>query len=278
MFPISQTDLLAIYRKRNCKMLCCSFLHQPLFENGCCGNLWATHHKQTLKTIGWLGGRALYFRDIPSQAVQAASKSCRETSKPKLGKGTAWNLLRPTSGQISSVLVSQKSSWTPTKPNYVPYPRSACEHAAVHTLHLEGPLPWPMLLVHAGKHTHTSTCISHCFQASFKPKNLSCRAGIIMTGRNGFKCCLKSAKSLLCKQGSGLSFLSLFTSLLWESAGKLICKWTSRCAFTFNAISDPQGEILQKLWVHSSPKAELQHTFRKAINFHFYLQASGSNM
>lgn len=50
----------------------------------------------------------------------------------------------------------------------------------------------------------------------------------------------------------------------------------SRYAFTFSAISDPQGEILQKLRVHISLRAELQHTFRKAINLHFYLIASGS--
>lgn len=98
----------------------------------------------------------LLISDIPSQAHQAASKFCRETSKPKLGKGTAWNLLRQkTTGTTSSALVSQKSSWTLIEPNYAPYPRSAREHAAVHTLHLEGPLPSPMLLVHAGKHTYT---------------------------------------------------------------------------------------------------------------------------
>lgn len=120
------------------------------------------------------------------------------------------------------------------------------------------------LLVHVGKHTHAHTCTSHCFPVSFKLRDLSCRTEIITTGRNGLKCCLKTYNSLLCRTNSGPAFLSLFTSLLQESEGKLTCEWNKQTCICIGTISKPRGGILwRKPGVHISLKAELQCTFQK---------------
>lgn len=156
-----QTDLfiLAIYRKRNSKMLCCSFLHQPLRAEvvGTCEQQTTSQHSRPLDDLV----AELLISDIPSQAPQTVSKFCRGTSKPQARQR---HHLEPaeTKNYRNDLLCSDftESSWTLIESNYVPYPRSAHEHAAVHTLHLGGPLTWPMLLVHAGKHTHQYTHFS----------------------------------------------------------------------------------------------------------------------
>lgn len=95
------------------------------------------------------------------------------------------------------------------------------------------------LLLHVGKHTYTSTRTSCCFSVSCKLRDLSCRAEIITTGRNGLKCCLKTAKSLVRRPGSGPSFLSSFTSLLQASGGKHACKWNKQMSICISTISKP---------------------------------------
>lgn len=163
MFPISQTDLfiLAIYRKRNCKMLCC-FLHQPLFENGCCENLWATHHKQTLKTISWLGGRAQFHRH-PKPSTPGSFQMLQRDQQTQARQ---WHHLEPAetknyradlpcSGFTEELLDTHRTKscsilkicmWT-----------CCCTHTPPGRT-------FTMLLVRAGKHMHTSTCISHWSQ------------------------------------------------------------------------------------------------------------------
>lgn len=223
-------------------MLCCSFLHQPLFESGGCGNLWATDHKQTFKTIGWLGGRALNFRHPkPStpgsfqilqrdQQTQARERHRLEPAETKnyrndlLCSGFTEELLGTHRTKLCSI--PKICTWT-----------CCCTHT---------PPGRTFTMAHAPStcweaHIHTSTHISHCFLVPFKTRNLSCRAEIIMTGRNGLKCCFKSAKSLLCRHGSGLSFLSSFTSSLGKSAGKLTCKWNKQICIHIQCHQWPTG-------------------------------------
>lgn len=84
-----------------------------------------------------------------------------------------------------------------------------------------------------------------------------------MTGSNGLKRCLKTAKSLLCGAGEP-SVLQSSTLSLQGPEGKLTHEWNEQTGICISTISELLGTMSwRKLWAHISLKAELLSRFQK---------------